>query len=134
MPQFRIGHALQRPVVTGCPDCNFRHRPAMAGGKVVEHNHAFTGIDQVVDHLAADLTGAASNKDRAAMHPVCTLNSSSRYCQLHVVLPAVTLQQRKQYYRESQFFAGLFGIPKECLPQDWAGFADYFPETVQSQF
>src|ERR1700745_3441125 len=56
-----------------------------------------------------------------------TLNSSSRYCQLHVVLPAVTLQQRKQYYRESQFFAGLFGIPKECLPQDWAGFADYFP-------
>ena len=32
-----------------------------------------------------------------------------------------------------ELFAGLFGIPKECLPQDWAGFADYFSEAVQSE-
>ena len=44
-----------------------------------------------------------------------------------LVLPPLTLQQRELYY-ESQLFAGLFGIPKECLPQDWAGFADYFSE------
>jgi uncharacterized protein (DUF2236 family) len=50
-----------------------------------------------------------------------------------LILPAVTLQQREQYYRESRLFAGLFGIPKECLPQDWAGFADYFSEAVQSE-
>ena len=28
--------------------------------------------DQVMDHLAADIAGAASDKDRAAMHPVGT--------------------------------------------------------------
>jgi uncharacterized protein (DUF2236 family) len=50
-----------------------------------------------------------------------------------LVLPAVTLQQREQYYRESQLFAGLFGIPQECLPRDWAGFAEYFSEMVQSE-
>jgi hypothetical protein len=31
---------------------------------------------------------------------------------------------RKFRYRESQLFAGLFGNPKEYLPQDWTGFAD----------
>jgi uncharacterized protein (DUF2236 family) len=33
-----------------------------------------------------------------------------------LILPAVTLQQREQYYRESRLFAGLFGIPQDCLP------------------
>jgi uncharacterized protein (DUF2236 family) len=50
-----------------------------------------------------------------------------------LVLPPLSAQQREQYYRESRLFAGLFGIPQECLPQDWAGFADYFSEMVQSE-
>jgi uncharacterized protein (DUF2236 family) len=50
-----------------------------------------------------------------------------------LVLPPLTAQQREQYYRESRLFAGLFGIPKECLPPDWAGFADYFSEMMQSE-
>jgi uncharacterized protein (DUF2236 family) len=45
----------------------------------------------------------------------------------------VTPQQREQYYRESQLFAGLFGIPKECLPQDWTAFANYFSAMLQSE-
>ncbi len=60
--------------------CSFRHRPAMAGGKVVEHDDAFTGIDQVMDHLAADIPGPASYKERAVVHPVYSPNSSSGYC------------------------------------------------------
>jgi uncharacterized protein (DUF2236 family) len=48
------------------------------------------------------------------------------------VLRPLTPQQREQYYRESQLFAGLFGIPKECLPQNWTAFSAYFSAMVQS--
>ena len=49
-----------------------------------------------------------------------------------LVLPPLTSQQREQYYRESQLFAGLFGIPKECLPHNWTAFSAYFSTMVQS--
>jgi uncharacterized protein (DUF2236 family) len=49
-----------------------------------------------------------------------------------LVLPPLTAQQREQYYSESQLFAGLFGIPKECLPQNWTAFSAYFSAMVQS--
>ncbi len=50
-----------------------------------------------------------------------------------LVLPPLTPQQRERYYLESQLFAGLFGISKECLPRDWAAFSAYFSATVQSE-
>jgi uncharacterized protein (DUF2236 family) len=68
-----------------------------------------------------------------ALHWVYATLIETALVAYELVLPAVTLQQREQYYRESQLFAGLFGIPKECLPQDWTGFADYFSEMVQSE-
>jgi uncharacterized protein (DUF2236 family) len=49
-----------------------------------------------------------------------------------LVLPPLTPQQREQYYRESQLFAGLFGIPKDCLPQNWTAFSAYFSAMAQS--
>ncbi len=49
-----------------------------------------------------------------------------------LILPPLTIRQREQYYRESQLFAGLFGIPKECLPPDWSRFSGYFSAMVQS--
>lgn len=49
-----------------------------------------------------------------------------------LVLPPLTPRQRQRYYGESQLFAGLFGIPKECLPQNWTAFCDYFSAMVQS--
>jgi uncharacterized protein (DUF2236 family) len=50
-----------------------------------------------------------------------------------LVLPPVTPQQRDQYYRESLLFAGLFGIPKECLPGTKTAFANYFSATLHSK-
>jgi uncharacterized protein (DUF2236 family) len=50
-----------------------------------------------------------------------------------LVLPPLTAEQREHYYRESQLFAGLFGIPKECLPPGWGAFSDYFATMVQSE-
>jgi uncharacterized protein (DUF2236 family) len=49
-----------------------------------------------------------------------------------LVLPPLSPQQRERYYRESQLFAGLFGIAKECLPPDWTAFSAYFSAMVQS--
>ena len=49
-----------------------------------------------------------------------------------LVLPPLTPQQRERYYRESRLFAALFGIPDQCLPQDWSAFSAYVAATVQS--
>jgi uncharacterized protein (DUF2236 family) len=49
-----------------------------------------------------------------------------------LVMPPLTPQQRERYYRESMFFAALFGIPKKCLPQDWTAFSAYVSAMVQS--
>lgn len=49
-----------------------------------------------------------------------------------LVMPPLTPQQYERYYRESMLFAALFGIPKECLPQDWTAFSAYVTAMVQS--
>ena len=40
-----------------------RHRPVEAGRQVVEHDDALAGIDQLVDHVAADVAGAAGHQN-----------------------------------------------------------------------
>jgi uncharacterized protein (DUF2236 family) len=50
-----------------------------------------------------------------------------------LLLPPITPRQREHYYRESQLFAGLFGIPRAHLPRDWAEFSSYFSAIVQSE-
>ena len=40
-----------------------RDRPAKAGGEVVDHDHALARIDERVDHVAADIAGAAGDED-----------------------------------------------------------------------
>jgi uncharacterized protein (DUF2236 family) len=49
-----------------------------------------------------------------------------------LVLPPLTVQQRERYYQESLLFAGLFGIPKECLPADWPAFSADMRAMVES--
>ena len=41
------------------------------------------------------------------------------------VLPALTAQQREEYYSGSKTMAALFGIPQDALPLDWAEFQRY---------
>jgi uncharacterized protein (DUF2236 family) len=49
-----------------------------------------------------------------------------------LVLPPLTPEQHERYYSESRLFAGLFGIPEECLPQDWTSFCAYTVAMVRS--
>ena len=43
-----------------------RDRPAEAGRQVVEDDHVLAGIDQMPDHVAADIAGAAGDQDAHA--------------------------------------------------------------------
>jgi uncharacterized protein (DUF2236 family) len=49
-----------------------------------------------------------------------------------LVLPPLTAEQRERYYGEARLFAALFGIPNDCLPQDWAAFSAYGAAMAQS--
>lgn len=49
-----------------------------------------------------------------------------------LVLPALTQDEREQYYAEGYLFAALFGIRRELLPPDWAGFSAYIDAMAQS--
>ena len=61
-------------LVAGLTD-NERHAfgngPAMSGGKIVEHDDTFAGIDQLMHHLAADITSAAGDQDCHGLRPIC---------------------------------------------------------------
>ncbi len=55
-----------------------RHRPREPGGQIVEHHHGLAGVDERVDHVAADVAGAAGNQDRHAVIPFGLSHRSSR--------------------------------------------------------
>ena len=38
-----------------------RHRPVEPGRQIVEHDHALAEIDQRVNHMTSDITGAAGH-------------------------------------------------------------------------
>ena len=40
----------------------FGDGPTKAAGEVIEHYDAFTGVDQLMNHLAADVPGAAGDQ------------------------------------------------------------------------
>jgi hypothetical protein len=53
-------------LVAGLPDDELhalRHRPVEAGREVVEDDDALAGIDECIDHVTADIAGAAGDKN-----------------------------------------------------------------------
>ncbi len=45
---------------------------------------------------------------------------------------ALTAQEKEQYYRESQRFACLFGIPETSIPPDWNAFVAYLADMYRT--
>jgi uncharacterized protein (DUF2236 family) len=60
-----------------------------------------------------------------------TLVETSVMCHA-LVLPPLTPAEQARFYQESQFFAGLFGIPRRHLPDDWSGFCAYMAAMLAS--
>jgi uncharacterized protein (DUF2236 family) len=48
------------------------------------------------------------------------------------VMPALSREEREQYYAENKRLATLCGIPPEALPEDWTAFTQYFAEVLES--
>ena len=48
------------PTTSGTPSATAQSK---AGRQIVEHDHALAGIDELVDHVAADIAGAAGDQD-----------------------------------------------------------------------
>lgn len=48
------------------------------------------------------------------------------------VLPPLSIDERDRYYAESKRMAALFGIPPQALPADWAAFAQYNANMIDS--
>jgi hypothetical protein len=40
-----------------------RHRPVEAGGQIIEHHGLLSGFEEGVNHVAADVAGAARDQD-----------------------------------------------------------------------
>lgn len=70
--------------------------------------------------------------DLAALRWVYATLVDSALLAYEMVLPALTQTEREQYYAESQQTATLFGIPREYLPADRAGFQRYFAAALDS--
>ena len=49
------------------------------------------------------------------------------------VMPPLSCEERAAYYEESKVLAGLFGLPKEALPEDWSAFESYVAAMISSQ-
>jgi uncharacterized protein (DUF2236 family) len=105
---------------------------SMSAARRLHHRHAsITGqLPWTAGPFPADSTYSA-NAIPALRWVYATLIETALVA-YEMVLPPLTPGQREQYYRESQLFAGLFGIPKECLPKDWTAFSAYFSAMVQS--
>jgi uncharacterized protein (DUF2236 family) len=50
----------------------------------------------------------------------------------HLILPALTVDERERYWAESRLFGALFGLTPADLPADWASFVAYNEAMVQS--
>jgi uncharacterized protein (DUF2236 family) len=50
-----------------------------------------------------------------------------------LVLPLLTAEERERYWAESRTYGALFGLTDDDLPADWAGFAAYTAEMMQSE-
>jgi uncharacterized protein (DUF2236 family) len=50
----------------------------------------------------------------------------------HLILPALSIDERERYWAESRLFGVLFGLTPVDLPADWASFVAYNEAMVQS--
>jgi uncharacterized protein (DUF2236 family) len=76
-------------------------------------------------------TGYEANEIAALLWIFTTLVESAVIA-YELVLPPLNAAEREQYYAESRRTAALFGIPIDCLPQDWSGFCEYMRSALQS--
>ena len=66
----QCSHKLRIAGVTYDKQGGVGYRPIEAGRKIVEHHHTLAGIEERVNHVAPDISGAAGDQDRHAGAPL----------------------------------------------------------------
>jgi uncharacterized protein (DUF2236 family) len=94
------------------------------------HDHIRGRLQETTARFAGGTSYQAN--DIAALRWVYATLVDSALLAYELVLPALTQVERERYYLESRKTAALFGIPRECLPEDWTAFQHYFATAVQS--
>jgi uncharacterized protein (DUF2236 family) len=106
---------------------------ALAAARQLHRRHAaITGIlPEAAGPFAAGSAYCAN--DISALRWVnATLTETALYVH-DLVRPPLTAEERERYHSESTLFAALFGIPRDRLPRNWAGFAAYCDEMHRSE-
>ncbi len=98
---------------------------AMAAARRLHYRHA--GISGVLAEAAGPFAAGSPYRanDVAALRWVHATLIETALLVHDLVLTPLTREDREQYLAEARRFAGFFGIPSACLPQDWAEFTAY---------
>jgi uncharacterized protein (DUF2236 family) len=105
---------------------------ALAASRRLHRRHSEIGgtLMQSAGRFAAGSTYRAN--DVAALRWVHATLTDSAIVAYQLVHPPISLEDRERCYAEFLQFAALFGLPKEALPANWAGFAEYVDIMVGS--
>ena len=98
---------------------------AFAAARALHRRHgAIRGALPGAEGGFAAASAYAAN-DVAALRWVWATLTETALVAHDLALPPLSGEERERYYTESRVFAGLFGIPRAALPQDWAAFVAY---------
>jgi uncharacterized protein (DUF2236 family) len=103
--------------------------------EVARHLHRrHSGISGKLPEKAGPFAegSAYEANDVAALRWVYATLVDSAVLAYELVLPALSITEREQYYAESRATAALFGIPREELPRNWKDFRVYIESMFES--
>jgi uncharacterized protein (DUF2236 family) len=106
---------------------------ALAAARRLHRRHA--AIQGVLPEAAGPYAAGSPYRanDVAALRWVHATLTETALAVHDLLLPPLAEAERARYYAESQLYAALFGIPRTCLPPNWAAFAAYNEAMWQSE-
>lgn len=98
---------------------------ALAMARRLHRRHA--AIEGVLPATAGPFVAGSSYRanDMAALRWVHATLVETGLMAHDLILPSLADDDRERYWSEQRFSAGLFGIPQDCLAEDWTSFVSY---------
>ncbi|HLZ06719.1 MAG TPA: oxygenase MpaB family protein [Bradyrhizobium sp.] len=108
-----------------------RDQALAAARRLFQRHEAVTGVLPIAAGPFAAGSAYYAN-DAAALQWVHATLVETAVLAHDLVLPPLAPEERERYWAEARLYAGLFGIPREALSPDWAGFTGYCRGMVES--
>jgi uncharacterized protein (DUF2236 family) len=105
---------------------------ALAMARRLHRRHA--AIDGVLPASAGPFATGSPYRanDMAALRWVHATLVETGLLAHDLILPSLADHDRERYWSEQRFSAGLFGIPQDCLAENWTSFMSYIQEVSNS--